>query len=282
MSPSLFVLLILMPATLTALPEEGKPGATPPPAAKSVVTLRVAVVNGLARRGPWPALSTAFSSGGAVKVDTISGQREEVAAALREGRADVALMHKGEEADALVKEGIARAAVPWAASGFVLAGPKSDPAGIRGSKTAVEAMKRILTKTSPFVGPDGQGTRAMFEQTLTKSGVTIPAGWKALDPGDDAVAAASAAHAYFFAPAQRESLDAAGKKGIEIFITGDPDLRLEFVALAATKSANKSHAESLQKFLTSPDAEKHFGKPAGTEGRWMDLQSLNAEKTPTR
>lgn len=255
------------------LPDE-KP---PAPAAKPAAALRVAVVNGLARRGPWPALAAAFTATGAGKIETVSGQREEVDEALREGRADIALMHRGIEADALVKEGVSKAATLWAANGFVLAGPKSDPAGVRGAKDAGEAMKRILAKSSALVGPDGQGTRAMFERAMAKSGVKPPADWKALDAGEDAVKTAADKKAYFFAPAQRESLEAAAKKDLEVFISADPELRLEFVALVAAKSSHAAAADALVKFLTDPKSEVHFRRPPGTEGRWMDLHSLPQE-----
>lgn len=276
----LLLSLALMPVSLTTLADDAKQGKLDAPAAKPDATLRVAVVNGLARRGPWPALSTAFTASAGTKVETISGQREEVTAAIRENRADIALMHKGAEADALVKNGIAKEATPWAASGFVLAGPKSDPAGVRGSKDAAEALKRILTKSSPLVGPDGQGTRAMFEQTLAKTGITVPANWKPLDPGDDAVAAAATAGAYFFAPAHRESLVAAEKKQMEVFISNDPALRLEFVAIIASKSLRADSANALIKFLSAPKSAAFYQKPAGTEGRWMDLHPLAAQPKP--
>jgi tungstate transport system substrate-binding protein len=59
---------------------------------------------------------------------------------------------------------------------FVLVGPPADPAGIKGTKRAVEAMKRIAQTRARFVSRgDGSGTHNL-EMALWKQAGVAPIG----------------------------------------------------------------------------------------------------------
>ena len=59
---------------------------------------------------------------------------------------------------------------------FVIAGPPDDPAGIRGSTDALDALKRIAARGSPFVSRgDGSGTQQL-ELALWRGAGIAPQG----------------------------------------------------------------------------------------------------------
>lgn len=86
----------------------------------------------------------------------------------RKGEADVLLVHAPEEEERFVAEGygIRRRLVMH--NDFVIVGPKSDPAKIKGTKSAVQAFKRIAETKSLFISRgDNSGTHTK-EKTIWK------------------------------------------------------------------------------------------------------------------
>lgn len=83
----------------------------------------------------------------------------------RDGNADVVLVHAREQEDRFVEEGFAAARHDVMHNDFVILGPKSDPAGIRGEKDAADALRRIATAEQAFVSRgDGSGTHIKEQQ----------------------------------------------------------------------------------------------------------------------
>lgn len=99
------------------------------------------------------------------------------------GEADVLLVH----APSAEKELLARGAVSERTvvmhNYFALAGPPNDPAGIRGMKSAVDAIRRIAGTQSTFISRgDDSGTHKM-EQSLWSSAGQSPTGDWYLESG---------------------------------------------------------------------------------------------------
>jgi tungstate transport system substrate-binding protein len=79
----------------------------------------------------------------------------------RRGDADVVFVHAKAQEEKFVAEGfgVKRHAVMY--NDFLLVGPKDDPAGIKGSKDIVAALKRIKEKGAPFISRgDKSGTHS--------------------------------------------------------------------------------------------------------------------------
>jgi tungstate transport system substrate-binding protein len=131
------------------------------PAAETNRAVRVAVVSGLTRTGVWSEIVKRFESESGHKVEVVTGQRPEVAKALREGRVDCAVMHSGDVATALMTEGFGTNLVAWARNEYVIVGPSSDPAHIKGLTDAATALKRISAAQSAFVNHEGAGSRSL-------------------------------------------------------------------------------------------------------------------------
>ena len=112
-----------------------------------------------------PAFTT--RSGIRVKVIAVgSGAALEMA---RRGDADLVISHAPDSEEKLVEEGALVARRPFAENFFVIAGPASDPAKVRGAPNAVDAIRRIASAKAPFAtrGDDSgthQRERKLFQQ----------------------------------------------------------------------------------------------------------------------
>lgn len=98
-------------------------------------------------------------------------------AALRDGRdgnVDVVLVHAARLEEAFVAEGHGAYRLAVMHNDFVIVGPPSDPAGIRGMRDAARALRRIGESRSPFVSRgDGSGTHIKEQELWEKSGLPL-------------------------------------------------------------------------------------------------------------
>ena len=77
----------------------------------------------------------------------------------RRGDADVVFVHARSEEEKFLTEGFAVKRYPVMYNDFVLIGPKADPAGVRGSKDIVAALKALKDKQAAFISRgDRSGT----------------------------------------------------------------------------------------------------------------------------
>src|SRR6187455_1228286 len=68
----------------------------------------------------------------------------------RRGDADVVFVHAKSAEEAFLSQGFGVKRYPVMYNDFVLIGPKSDPAGVKGTKDIVAALKAIKDKSAPF------------------------------------------------------------------------------------------------------------------------------------
>ena len=88
------------------------------------------------------------------------------------GEADVLLVHAPADEKKLVDAGIGINYQLVMHNDFVIIGPANDPAGIKGTATAAEALKKIAEKGSLFVSRgDDSGTHKMEKRLWTAAGV---------------------------------------------------------------------------------------------------------------
>ncbi len=95
----------------------------------------------------------------------------------RQGNADVLLVHSPAAEEQFVKDGagIERTRVMY--NDFVIVGPPSDPARIRGLNEAVEAFRRIAGAKASFYGRgDNSGTQAEELTLWAAAGLAVPRG----------------------------------------------------------------------------------------------------------
>ena len=92
----------------------------------------------------------------------------------RRGDADVVFVHARSQEEKFVADGFGVRRHPVMYNDFILVGPKSDPAGIKGSKDTAAALKTIKDKTAPFVSRgDKSGTHTAELNLWKAAGIDV-------------------------------------------------------------------------------------------------------------
>jgi tungstate transport system substrate-binding protein len=96
----------------------------------------------------------------------------------RRGDADVVFVHAKAQEEKFVAEGFGVKRFDVMYNDFVVIGPKSDPAGIKGGKDVLAAFKAIYGKGSPFVSRGDKSGTHSAELALWKAAGLDPVGTK--------------------------------------------------------------------------------------------------------
>ena len=90
----------------------------------------------------------------------------------RKGNLDLVMVHAKALEEKFVDEGFGTRRFPLMYNDFVIVGPDSDPAGIKGRKQATEALKKISEEGAPFVSRgDKSGTHVAEMELWAKAGI---------------------------------------------------------------------------------------------------------------
>lgn len=146
----------------------------------------------------------------------------------RRGDADVVFVHDTAAEEKFVAEGFALKRLPVMYNDFVLIGPKTDPAGTKGSDIAA-ALSRIATTGAAFMSRgDRSGTHAAELRLWKKAGLDIaatkPAGYKECGCGmGPALNIAASTDAYLLSD-RGTWLSFKNRAGLAILVEGDKSL----------------------------------------------------------
>jgi tungstate transport system substrate-binding protein len=169
-------------ATALRTPAGGQPAAT----ATVVPTLRAATPGRLVLAtttstqdsGLLTVLLPLFEKEFNTRVDVIavgSGQAIQLG---KDGNADVLLVHARAQEDAFMASGDGTRREDVMYNDFVILGPASDPAGIKGSTSAVEAFKKLAEKQAAFISRgDKSGTNTKELDIWKAAGITPSGKW---------------------------------------------------------------------------------------------------------
>lgn len=187
------------------------------------------------------------------------------------GEADVLLVHSPESEKAFVSQGFGINRKLVMHNDFLILGPASDPAKIRGAKSAAEAFKRIAQTGALFMSRgDNSGTHAK-EKGLWKAAGIAPDGQKwfqqtGLGMGETLNVAAEK-RGYLLA--DRGTYLALNKKrhlGLEILVAGEPKLLNIYHVIevnpAKWPKVNSAGAKAFSDFMVSDKTQEiisHFG-----------------------
>jgi tungstate transport system substrate-binding protein len=168
------------------------------------------------------------ATGIGVKVVALgTGQALDVA---RRGDADVVFVHDRPAEQWLVREGYGGPRRHVMYNDFVIVGPAADPAGVRGGKHAVEALRRIAAAGAPFVSRgDRSGTHAAELRLWKAAGIDpVTAGrgrwYREIGQGmGPALNTAAAMDAYIVAD-RGTWLAFRNRQGLGVAVEGDPRL----------------------------------------------------------
>jgi tungstate transport system substrate-binding protein len=142
------------------------------------IRLRLATTTSTQDTGLLDVLNPPFENMMNVKVDVVSVGTGKALKMGSTGDVDVVLVHAREAEDKFVAEGygINRRDVMY--NDFVIVGPQEDPAGIKGTKEAGEALKKIAQTQSPFISRgDDSGTHQKEKSFWNKAGIKPAGSW---------------------------------------------------------------------------------------------------------
>ena len=124
------------------------------------------------------ALEDRFEKETGIRVRHVGAGTGEALKISEKGSIDLVMVHAKSLEETFVAAGFGTERIPFMYNDFVIVGPASDPAGIRGMKAATEALKQIAEKSSPFVTRgDKSGTHVAELELWTKAGVKPAGAW---------------------------------------------------------------------------------------------------------
>ncbi|MCK1616159.1 substrate-binding domain-containing protein [Bradyrhizobium sp. 159] len=198
-----------------------------------------------------------------IDVTVIVRRADEVLDGARRGEVDVVLMHARPQEEKFVADGFGVKRLDVMYSDYVLIGPKSDPAGVKGKDIAT-ALKAIEAKGTPFVTRgDRSGTHAAELALWIVAGIDIAsakgAWYREAGPGmKAALEAARAANAY--ALSDRGSWISFRDRGdLGIVVEGDRRLLNQYGVMLVNPdkfpNVKKDLAQTFIDWLTSPEGQ---------------------------
>ncbi|NOX52855.1 MAG: solute-binding protein [Planctomycetes bacterium] len=199
-----------------------------------------------------------------VKVVAVgSGQALEMG---RRGDADVLLTHAPAAEERFVSEGYGIERRSVMANDFVVVGPASDPAGIRGQPSAAEAFRRIASQKALFVSRGDESGTHMKEKAIWKQAGIRPEGEWYIPVGSgmaQALRVASEKQAYALTDrgtflAQRDGLS------LSVLLEGDPLLRNPYSVMLVNPDKHPhvkvAAARRFAEFLVAEETQKVIGQ----------------------
>lgn len=218
-----------------------------------------------------------------IEVTVIARRTDQVLDGARRGEADVVLIHARPQEEKFVADGFGVKRFDVMYNDFVLIGPKSDPAGVKGKDIAT-ALKAIEAKGAPFVTRgDRSGTHAAELALWIVAGIDIAAAKGAWyrESGRGMTAAldtARTANAYVLA--DRASWIAFKDRGdLDIVVEGDKRLLNQYGVMLVNPekfpNVKKELGQTFIDWLISPEGQ------AAIAGYKVDGQQVffpNADK----
>lgn len=191
----------------------------------------------------------------------------------KKGNVDLVMVHAKSLEEKFIKDGYGTKRIPFMYNDFVIVGPATDPAGIKGMKKAAEALRTISAKGAPFVSRgDKSGTHVAELVIWDQAGIKPAGAWyKVYEKGSEGNVAtlkyADQQKSYTF-------IDRATYLGLKkdiklaILVEGDEAL-LNFISLIPLNpqklpKANTRDAATFIAWMTSPEKGqlivRDFGK----------------------
>ncbi len=207
-----------------------------------------------------------FEAKTGIKVKTIAVGSGEALAMGRRGDADVLLVHSKAAEDEFMAQGFGSLRLDVMHNDFVLVGPSSDPAGIKGLSIA-DALKRIAEKGLPFVSRDDRsGTHARELELWKKAGIA-PAGksWYVATGQGMGETARVTSEKKAYTLADRGTFLALRKTlSLEILVEGEKDLWNSYRVIVVNPEKHpKTHEKEARQFaqwIVAPETQKVIGE----------------------
>ena len=183
----------------------------------------------------------------------------------RRGDADLVFVHAKPQEEKFVVDGAGVKRIPVMYNDFVLIGPKSDPAGIKGMTDVTQALQAVKANGAPFISRgDRSGTHDAELELWKAAGIDIGKDkgpwYKEIGQGmGAALNTASAANAYVLAD-RGTWLSFKNRGDLDILLAGDKRLFNQYGVIlvnpAKHPNVNKEFGQAFIDWLVSPDGQK--------------------------
>lgn len=275
--------LLLTASLLTACGDEVKPAATPAATVSSAVAqtptpspappkparpdLILATTTSTQDSGLLDLLVPAFQKATGYQVKVIAVGSGAAMQMGERGDADVLLVHSPAAEEKFVADGFGVERTLVMHNDFVMVGPASDPAGIKGSKGVSEAMKKIADKKATFISRgDNSGTDVLEKGLWKAAGITAPKGqpWY-LETGQGMGATLTVAREKqgYTVTDRATFLTFAGRADLPILLEGDAALLNVYHVIvpnpAKLSKTNTDGGRAFKNFLIAPETQKLIG-----------------------
>jgi tungstate transport system substrate-binding protein len=222
-----------------------------------------------------------FEARANAKVNVISVGTGKALELAKNGDVDVTLVHARAAEDKFVAEGhgVNRRDVMY--NDFIIVGPESDPAGVKGSRDVLAAMKKITASGSKFISRgDNSGTDVM-EKAYWKQVGTQPQGSAYVSAGlgmGEVLNMAAELRAYTLTD-RATYIAYRARTGLQIAVEGDPRMFNPYGIIAVnpqkSKDLNYKGAMQLVEWITSDEGQKLIGA-FKVDGRQVFFPSYKA------
>jgi tungstate transport system substrate-binding protein len=186
----------------------------------------------------------------------------------RKGDADVLLVHDPVAEGAFVAEGFGFDRRAVMVNDFVIVGPRSDPAGVRGTRDAPAALAKLAAAKAPFASRgDSSGTHQKELRLWRDAGIDPKAAsgtWYRETGSGMGALLNTAVGMGAYALTDRATWDAFANRGdLEVLVEGDPRLENPYsVILVASAKHAHVKADAARRFadwLVSPAGQSAIG-----------------------
>jgi tungstate transport system substrate-binding protein len=267
MKRSIFILVFALPMLFQIARDTSK--------AETARPIKVAVIGGMTMTPLWGELQKQFEADTGLKIEVvITGQKPELADAMKEGRVDFLTMHSSDATTNLVADGWARDIRPWAKNDLVIIGPVSDPAGIAGMKSGAAAVKKIAETQSNFLDFQSNGPRETAHTLFANAKVKMIGPWVLKYENTstrEILHYVAGKNAYMIGgriPVIFKKWEPDPK--VKILVEGDPVMRRPYMEMIANPerfpNANVEGAKRLSDFLLSDKVQKFLATYDGGIG----------------
>jgi tungstate transport system substrate-binding protein len=164
------------------------------PQAASHRAVRLATSSSLTASGLIEAIAPAFQRATGYRLEVYAVGTGQALRMGRLGQADVVIAHAPMIEHTFIAEGYADARLPLMHNVFLLVGPPSDPAGVRGMTDAAAAFDRIFTTQSPFVSRADNSGNHKKELSIWNAAQRVPVGAWYFETGETMLASLMIAH----------------------------------------------------------------------------------------
>jgi tungstate transport system substrate-binding protein len=183
----------------------------------------------------------------------------------RRGDADVVFVHAKSAEEKFLAEGFGVKRFPVMYNDFVIIGPKSDPAGIKGTKDVGAALKTIMAKGTPFISRGDKSGTHIAEINLWKAvGIDIEkdkgAWYKSIGQGMGAALNTAAASNAYVMSDRGTWISFKNKSDLVIEVEGDKRLFNQYGVMLVNPTKHpavkKELGQAFIDWLISPEGQK--------------------------